>query len=78
MRMMYTIFHFFSIACGHIFCDACTPHRAIVPLLDIKTPERVCDHCYNKLQHEYNQASSLRGRYYLRQLLLRYFIFLFL
>ncbi|CAF4755670.1 unnamed protein product, partial [Rotaria sp. Silwood1] len=37
-------------ACGNIFCDTCTTHRATVPLLDIKTFERVCDQCYDKLQ----------------------------
>jgi hypothetical protein len=42
----------FYIACGCIFCDTCTTHRSIVPLLDIKTPERVCDNCYHRLQSQ--------------------------
>ena len=25
-------------------------HRTVVPFLDIKTPERVCNSCYDKLQ----------------------------
>ncbi|UJR36247.1 hypothetical protein I4U23_028979 [Adineta vaga] len=37
-------------ACGYIFCDTCTTHRTIVPLLDNTTLERVCDECYRKLQ----------------------------
>ncbi|CAF1662574.1 unnamed protein product, partial [Adineta ricciae] len=36
--------------CGYIFCDTCTTHRAVVPLLETTTPERVCDQCFRKLQ----------------------------
>ncbi|CAF0821626.1 unnamed protein product [Adineta steineri] len=39
-------------ACGHIFCDTCTKNRAIVPLLDTKKAERVCDNCYHELQSQ--------------------------
>ncbi|CAF2386554.1 unnamed protein product [Rotaria sp. Silwood2] len=42
--------HIFFTACGNIFCDTCTTHRAIVPFLDNKTLERVCNNCYDKLQ----------------------------
>lgn len=41
-----------NIVCGDIFCDTCTKHSASIPLLDDKTPKRVCDQCYQKLQSQ--------------------------
>jgi hypothetical protein len=52
--------HYFCTACGYIFCDTCTTHRIIVPALDTKTPERVCDNCYTKL-HSQTLASVFQN-----------------
>ena len=41
---------FSSAACGQIFCDTCTTHRAVVPLLASNTAERVCDECYREFK----------------------------
>ncbi|CAM4930270.1 unnamed protein product [Rotaria socialis] len=45
-------------ACGNIFCDTCTTHRTIVPLVDIKTPKRVCDECFERIQSDTLSSSS--------------------
>ncbi|CAF4506664.1 unnamed protein product, partial [Rotaria magnacalcarata] len=45
-------------ACGNVFCDTCTTHRAIVLLVDIKTPKRVCNECFERIQSETLSSSS--------------------
>jgi hypothetical protein len=49
---MIRLYIIFILACGYIFCDTCTKHRTIIPLLDNNTPERVCDDCYHNLQSQ--------------------------
>lgn len=36
-------------ACGQVFCNGCTTHRATLPFLGYNSPERVCDACWVQL-----------------------------